>query len=534
MEEAPTPLLEIKKPNNVKEKNLFDFSLLFNEKSYKCSLKEIEESNIKIIIIIALSNCPFKTYKGEFTLHDFQNLNRNFRIYYNIKELENDLINYIKQNKLKITDIQSNNIKLELTIIANLDNIINITLNRNKDFFNNSIEDIFYEELQNKDKEITLLKEKLKEISQKNREDLEKKDKKILELEKRLENLERSSEYNNSDKANFTNTKYNDNKMEKIIKFVNIKDLQKEFKTIKTKKPVNEICLFPESGNYIESSGPKIFDKYHNLIKSFDEIGFCEHICIINENFLILTQVNNFILLRIINAKQNLYKYNTFKNTLKNETIKKVIKGLNPDEIITSDVNGNIGFWKITLKDSELKLQMINSIETHYNSNTYVFLFKNILIIGAEQLYLYNIGDAINNGINLKNKSTFKIKPLCWNAMISINENKNIIGVGCEDGAYILQVNHINDIQIIKEIKILYENLIFDTLCLYHNYFLILGTRCGRMYFYDINNYELIKNITNVHQIDKDSNASINGIVELSDGSFASFGEDRKIKIWYI
>ena len=525
MDYAPVPAIETKKPNNIEEKNLLDFSLFFNEKSYKCSLKEIEESNIKIII--ALSNCPFKIYEGEFSLYDFQNLNRNFRIYDNIKELESDLIGYIKQNKIKISDIQNNKLKLELTIIAKLDNIITFILNRNKDSLNINIEDFFYEELQNKNKELDLLKEKLKEIEQKNRE-------KIIELEKRLEKLEKSSEYNRMDNINFENIKHRDNDLEKIIKIVNIKDMEKEFKIIKTKKPVNEICLFPESGNYIESSGPKIFDKNHNLIKSFDEIGFCEHICKINENFVILTQKNIFILLRIINAKQNLYKYNTFKNTLKNETIKKVIRGLNQDEIITSDVNGNIGFWKITLKDNELQLQMINSIEKNYNSNSYVLLFKNILIIATDQLYLYNIGDNINNGTNLKHNSTFNIKPLCWNAMISINENKNIIGVGCQKSTYILQIDNINEIKIIKEIKILNEKLTFDSLCLFLNNFLILGTRSGNMYFYDINNFELISKIMNAHQIDKDSQSSINGIVELSDGALASFGEDRKIKLWYI
>ena len=528
-------MMETKKPDNIEEKNLLDFSLLFNEKSYKCSLKEIEESNIKIIISPA--NCSFKIYEGEFTLYDFQNLNRNFRIYDNIKELENDLIGYIEQNKIKISEIQDNKLKLELTIIAKLDNIITIILNRNKDSLSFNI-DIFYEELEKKNKEINSLKEKLKEIEYQRNKNLELKDKKIFELEKRLKKIETSSEYNRTlDNTAFKANKYNDNNIEKLIKIVNIKDLKKEFKTIKTKKPVNEICLFPESGNYIESSGPKIFDKYHNLIKSFDEIGFCEHICIINENFLILTQKNIFILLRIINAKENIYKYNTFKNSLKNETIKKIIKGLNQDEIITSDVNGNIGLWKIILKDNELKLQMFNSIKTYHNSNTYVFLFKHILIIGAEQLYFYNIGNSynnINNGINLKNKSTFNIKPLCWNTMISINENKNIIGVGCENITYILQVDDINDIKILKEIKILYENSTFDSLCLYFNNFLILGTRKGNIFFYDINNFELINKIENAHQIDKDSGASINGIVELSDGAFASFGEDRKIKIWYI
>ena len=272
----------------------------------------------------------------------------------------------------------------------------------------------------------------------------------------------------------------------------------------------------------------------HNFIKSFDEIGFCEHICLINENLLILTQKDIFIFLRIINLKQNMYKYTTFINTLKSKTIKKIIRGLNEDEIITSDVNGNIGFWKIVFENNQFKLQLLNSIKIEYYSNTYVFLFKHILIIGGDKLYFYNLEDGIYKGTNSINNSTFNIKPYCWNGMISINENKNLIGVGCKFSTYILQIDNIHKIKVIKEIKISYEESIFDSLCLYQDNFLILGIRNGNIYFYDINNFELIKKIEKAHQVDKDSQASINGIVQLSDGTLLSFGEDKKIKIWYI
>ena len=148
-------------------------------------------------------------------------------------------------------------------------------------------------------------------------------------------------------------------------------------------------------------------------------------------------------------------------------------------------------------------------------------------------MYLYDIGNS-NKNIKTKNYSTFDIKPLCWNAMLVINENKNLVGIGCNDSTFILQINDIDKINVIKEIKIKNDYCLYDALCLYQNIFLILGTRQGNMYFFDINNnYEFIKAIENAHQYIKDSNASINGITELSDGSFASFGEDKKIKIWY-
>ena len=93
--EVKIPIFQTPNPNDFEEeKNLLDFSLKFNEKSYNCSIKEIKENKIKIIMI--LSNYPFQIYQNEFNLYDFQNLNRNFRIYDNIKECTNDLISYIK------------------------------------------------------------------------------------------------------------------------------------------------------------------------------------------------------------------------------------------------------------------------------------------------------------------------------------------------------------------------------------------------------------------------------------------------------
>ena len=150
-------------------------------------------------------------------------------------------------------------------------------------------------------------------------------------------------------------------------------------------------------------------------------------------------------------------------------------------------------------------------------------------------MHLYNIERSYIKGITYKNHSYFNIKPLCWNAMIIINENKNIIGVGCMGSIFILEINDINKINVIKEIKNSSEYSAYDSICLCQNNFLILGTRNGNMYFYDTSqNFELIKTIEKTYQVNKDSEASINGIVELSDGAFASFGEDNKIKIWYI
>ena len=122
--ENSTQLSDNKTPDN-DEKNLFDFSLKFNEKDYNCSLKEIGDRYLKLIV-----KFDSQKYEGVFNLADFQNMNKNFRIYDVIDELANDLINYINKKRLKIINIQNNKLLLELTIMAKSNYIIILELNR--------------------------------------------------------------------------------------------------------------------------------------------------------------------------------------------------------------------------------------------------------------------------------------------------------------------------------------------------------------------------------------------------------------------
>ena len=454
MESPHIPALLTPKSNDIigKEKNLIEFSLAFNEKAYNCSLKEINGNKVKLILV--QSNLPFHIYEREFDLYDFQNLNKNFRIYDNFEELKIDLISYIKQKKVIISSIENNTINLVINIVAKKDNTVNITLKQKEkeNVLSANKLDFFFEELENNKNEIAKLKNKLIEVEEKRKEEIMKKDKKINELEKRLERLENLfSQKINTENKNDLDKKNNIIKNH-IIK-LNLKGRKKENKIIKTNKPINEIIVFPKSGNFIESSGPKIFDKNFNLILSLDEIGFCEHICIITENLIILSQKDILILLIIINLKQGKYNFKTF-NYIKRETIKKIIIGLNHDDIITSDTKSNICFWKMIFKDNDIELKVMNIIETNHNSIAYILLIKNMLIVGTDLLYLYDIGD--NKNIN--KISSFNIQAKCWNSMIIINENKNLIGVGSRDRILILQINDFLQFKIIKEININYES----------------------------------------------------------------------------
>ena len=102
----------------------------------------------------------------------------------------------------------------------------------------------------------------------------------------------------------------------------------------------NTICLFPESGNYIKSSLPSILNKNNNRIKSF-KMKNCNNSIIINENEFVLSDRNSLCFVKI--KSTNKFKIQEI-NKAHRAKINSIIKGIYENQIISSDINGNIRF----------------------------------------------------------------------------------------------------------------------------------------------------------------------------------------------
>ena len=539
--EAPIPVATPKPSlsDEIKEEN---FYLKFKGKTYNCSLKLINDTKINFVLT-TLSKNSSEIYENEYDLFDLQEINRNFKIYENIRELLIDLVSYIRQDRIKISYSDEKVIIIEINLQSRKDNIVNLKLN------NKNVETKNTELLDKPSGEMNDLKLKISELEMENKkikkeffQELKIKDKKILELEKRLEFLEKSQGINNNSIINSSPESNNNNSIDlrrfnvfcknsrklnlKLMKKYNPKYLNNEMKNISTDRAINDLRIFPKSGNFMETSGPSIYDCNGNLIKTFSDLGCCSHLCIIKEDLIALSNYNSIIILKIID--NNNYEVKTFNECHKGE-IKKIIKGFHENEIISSDSSGNIQFSTITLKDNTINLNFRNIIESNREENTYILLINNILVIGNDKLYFYNLD--INYVTTFENLPSYEIQPLCWNSMVIIDKTKCIIGVGTLKITYILQISNLNSIKKLKEIKISSDLSSHEALCLYQEEFLLIGTRSGNIYLFDIsNNYELLKTINYAHKIINDF--AINGITELSDGTFASYGEDKVIKIW--
>ena len=166
MEEAPCIMFETPKND---EKNIFNTEILYNEISYTFSINKFNEDKLKFIILNKNSK-DTKKYYNIFSLDDFKKMNKYFKMFDDLNELENDLINTIKENNIEITNIIEKEILINIKVLARNNNIVTIKLKQ--------------AEINEKDK-INILFQKIEELEKDN----EIKDKKIIELENKISNI---------------------------------------------------------------------------------------------------------------------------------------------------------------------------------------------------------------------------------------------------------------------------------------------------------------------------------------------------------
>ena len=152
---------------NTQEKNFLDFELSYNSKINKGILSDINNKKIKLNI---LSFDNFTKYESLLSLEDFKGLNKYFKMFDTLEELEKDLVGLYNSNKIQIESISENNLKLCFNVLTLENNRAIIALDK--------------AELSDKDKINKLFKEN-EEI----KNELRIKDNIINQLENEIKNL---------------------------------------------------------------------------------------------------------------------------------------------------------------------------------------------------------------------------------------------------------------------------------------------------------------------------------------------------------
>ena len=151
----------------ITEEDFLDCNLTYGSKNYRCyftSISGFKEEKIKIRIF---SEDFLDKYEKELNFIDFKNLNKYFKLFDNLKELQNNLIELNNSKKIKIKKISKTSLDLCISVLTLNDNRVYITLDKTK---------------------IKMI-EKLVRENAKMKKDIKIKDSKISQLEKELQEL---------------------------------------------------------------------------------------------------------------------------------------------------------------------------------------------------------------------------------------------------------------------------------------------------------------------------------------------------------
>ena len=433
------PPILTSKPIESKEEKKSEMTLNFQNDTFQLSLFNIDNKIIRFDL--SCVNEKLNQYQKEFNYDNFLELNKIFKIYDNFEEIEADLINYFKEKKIKISEIKETEAILHFVsfLSASKDNIINVILTK-KQLSNTDKINILFEKLEQKDKRIISLENALNE-SNKIIKGLQEEIKKINERFKEQMNDDTSQEKNNADL-----------KFEYLQIFLNF-NIPSIFKKSDF---LYDIYFFPNSKNklFLFEDEMNIYKPNMELIESMEADGSKHSLCIIDENFIAYAEEKDIKFLR------DDCEFSSIKKAFSRD-VYKIIKGFNENEIIAVDTLGVIKFWEENKEEKKfirIKNKTILS-PNPFSDDTNILLVDDILVVGSDKLYFYDINaitpiikkkksdsensdsqnsdkeesDSINSedfdSLDYSNVSSFKFQPDDYNSMILLDKKEKLFAV---------------------------------------------------------------------------------------------------------
>jgi len=189
------PELIIFTKNDNKEITLMAFELENNGINYQCDMSMVNGDKIKFIIFDKKNK--FNKYEQKFSLSDFININKYFKMFDSLKELGDELIGIIKDKKIEIENCEYNNITLKIHLMIRNNNFAFINLPK-VELNENEKYNYLFDEIsklkkinEEKDNEINTLKKKINELEIKNLELKNYIEKKFNDFENKISNIKK-------------------------------------------------------------------------------------------------------------------------------------------------------------------------------------------------------------------------------------------------------------------------------------------------------------------------------------------------------
>ena len=340
-------------------------------------------------------------------------------------------------------------------------------------------------------KENTLIKKDIEYL----KKEIKNKDEQLTEIDKKIAKIEELKP--NKKKIQLTNSNL------KKIKTVNARIYW-----------INSISVFPSSGNIISVSDDKTIKIYDQQFNEIQTIQNAHNDSII---YVSIKDEKNFVTcssdksIKTWNKKYNEFKQNIHIENAHDDSINKIIYD-SKSNLYSCSWDETIKIWELNNNSYE-KSQIL----LHSNKIYSIILFenKNLLISSG------NSGTKIWD-LNKLECLTFFKEAECYsnNDLKKIDDDKFIVG-GKDDFITIISIN---EKKIIKNIDNKFKCW---GICVINDKGVFLtGGYSKDIRVYRSDNYECI-------QIVKDNNNdNINGIIELINGTIATYSDDKSIKIW--
>ena len=477
---------------NLTINEMIDFIIiLIDRKEIKL---EKNEDNLKLILISSF------VYPNVELILNKKNM---------IEKLSDEIEELKKENKLLKNNYEI--IQKNLKLIEEENKKLNNKLNENKN------------DKSRKDGNNKQFKNKI-EIFEKKNDELKKKiviiEKEKEELKKKIELIEKTNEKSNN-KIEKENEIINESKNNKIFK-KHYKIIKCNLQNIESIQPHNNsitsVSSFP-SGNIISVSidySIIIYDIDLNILQTIKYYNYIYYVEVKDENNFITCSYDNSIKLWI--KKENQFIINKTINNAHKYGIIKVIYYSN-ENLISCSVDDTIKIWIENDNNNYENIKILS-----HSDHIYSILFledKNILISSGNdgtKFWNLNKNEVDYNNINCV-KYFKEVKCSSNQGLCRLDEDRIIIG-----GEYSLKVISISNKIIIKGINC---PIICKGIILIENKgIFLIGGKSKHIRIYRNDNYQCIKIFRNAHD------ESINGFVELKNGTILSYSDDKKIKIW--
>ena len=220
--ERPAPIL-IPITNELNESNLFNFELQYKSDNIDFSLKDINNSKIKLTANSQIKNGIFKNYSIELTLDYLKKQNKYFKMFDNYQEFRNNFIDICKAKNIKVISMENGEIVIAIDLLIISENVLYLSLKENELSQKEQIE-FFIKDSNDKDKKISELYDKIQIMETNYNNKISSLEKTINNLIKRIANLEKERNIKAKSVYKINNEKKSINK--KIIKEVDNENIE--------------------------------------------------------------------------------------------------------------------------------------------------------------------------------------------------------------------------------------------------------------------------------------------------------------------